>query len=430
MALSIKVVKGMKDILPDEISAWQTLESHLRELFASYGYTEIRMPLLEQTALFKRAIGEVTDIVEKEMYTFEDKGGDSLTLRPEATAQCVRAVLENSLIRNQSQRVWYSGPMFRRENPQKGRFRQFHQFGAEAFGLPGPDVDIEQLLMMSRLWHKLGLGDKIALQLNSLGTHDERVLYRQALVGYLERHFEDLDEECKRRLKTNPLRVLDTKNPDMMEIMIKAPNMLEFLGEDSLRHFDGIQCALNEANVKFTINHRLVRGLDYYTHCVFEWVTTELGSQGAVCGGGRYDDLVAMMGGTPTPAVGFSLGVERLIMLLTDSGKLKATNNVDFYFVAEGEKAQIQAMLIAEKIRDALPHARLLTNCGNGSFKSQFKKADKCGAEFAIILGEEELKANTLSVKALRHDKAHQETFPLEQAICYLERQLRNKGTS
>lgn len=428
MAIGIKVVKGMKDILPEEIGAWHFLENHLRQLFDAYGYCEIRMPILEQTQLFHRAIGEVTDIVEKEMYTFVDKGGDSLTLRPESTAQCVRAVLENSLIRNQSQRLWYAGPMFRRENPQKGRYRQFHQFGVEALGLPGPDIDIEQLLMMARLWRQLGLNDKIALQLNSLGTLDERLLFRQALVTYLEGHYNDLDEECQRRLKTNPLRVLDTKNPAMQEIMIKAPNLLEFLGEESLIHFEAIQSGLKAAKVDYTINHRLVRGLDYYSHTVYEWVTTELGSQGAVCGGGRYNGLVSILGGAPTPAVGFSLGVERLIMLLTENELVPAESKVDLYLVAEGEKAQMQALQVAETLRNELPGIKILTNCGGGSFKSQFKRADKCGAEFAAIMGEEEALNNTLSIKSLRCNVS-QETLSLEHAIAYLKRQLIRKGT-
>lgn len=423
MSIGIKVVKGMKDILPTEIGAWHYLENHLRQLFDSYGYTEIRMPILEQTQLFHRAIGEVTDIVEKEMYTFVDKGGDSLTLRPESTAQCVRAVLENSLIRNQSQRLWYSGPMFRRENPQKGRYRQFHQFGVEALGLPGPDIDIEQLVMMARLWRVLGLNGKIALQLNSLGTNEERGCFRQALVTYLEHHFDDLDEESQRRLKTNPLRVLDTKNPAMQEIMCKAPNLLEFLGEESLVHFEAIQCGLKACNVDYTINHRLVRGLDYYSHTVYEWVTTELGSQGTVCGGGRYNGLVGMLGGAPTPAVGFSLGVERLIMLLTENELIPTESNVDIYLVSEGEKAQIKALEVAENLRNQLPRIRVLTNCGGGSFKSQFKRADKSGAAFAVIMGEQEAENNTLSIKSLR-TQATQETLPFEQAVAYLKRQL------
>jgi histidyl-tRNA synthetase len=423
MAVEIKTVKGMKDILPSEIGAWQYLESRLRQLFNNYGYSEIRMPILEQTALFQRGVGEVTDIVEKEMYTFVDRGGDSLTLRPESTAQCVRSILEHNLIRHQTPKLWYQGPMFRRENPQKGRYRQFHQFGVEAIGLPGPDVDLEQLLMMFRAWHQLGLHDKIALQLNSLGTPGERELYRTTLVSYLKGHYEMLDEECQRRLHTNPLRVLDTKNPALQEIMNKAPNMLEFLGEDSLLHFEAIQSGLKACGVPFTINHRLVRGLDYYSHTVYEWVTTELGAQGTVCGGGRYNGLVEKLGGPDTPAVGFSLGVERLVMLLVDNKLAPPMREADVYFIAEGEKAQLQSLKLAEQIRDRLPSLRLLLNSGGGSFKSQFKRADKSGALFAVILGEQESENGTLGVKSLRGE-GQQETLSIEMAIEYLKQQL------
>lgn len=423
MALEIKTVKGMKDILPTEVWAWQYLESRLRQLFNSYGYTEIRMPILEQTALFHRGIGEVTDIVEKEMYTFIDRGGDSLTLRPESTAQCVRSVLEHNLIRHQTPKLWYQGPMFRRENPQKGRYRQFHQFGVEALGLSGPDIDIEQLLMMSRAWHQLGLSNKIVLQLNSLGIPQERDLYRTTLVAYLRDHYDQLDEECQRRLHANPLRVLDTKNPALQELMNKAPNMLEFLGEESLRHFEAIQSGLKACGVPFTINHRLVRGLDYYSHTVYEWVTTELGAQGTVCGGGRYNGLVESLGGPYTPAVGFSLGVERLVMLLTENDLIPPSREADVYFIAEGEKAQLQSLKLAEQIRESLPVLRLQVNSGGGSFKSQFKRADKSGALFAVILGEQEVESGTLGVKSLRGE-GQQETLPVEAAIAYLKRQF------
>lgn len=413
----------MKDILPAEIGAWQYLESHLRQLFNSYGYLEIRMPILEQTALFQRGVGEVTDIVEKEMYTFVDRGGDSLTLRPEGTAQCVRSILEHNLIRHQTPKLWYQGPMFRRENPQKGRYRQFHQFGVEAVGLFGPDVDLEQLLMMFRAWHQLGLRDKIALQLNSLGTPEERECYRTTLVSYLRDHYEKLDEECQRRLYSNPLRVLDTKNPALQEIMNKAPSMLEFLGESSLFHFEAIQSGLKACGVPFTINHRLVRGLDYYSHTVYEWVTTELGAQGTVCGGGRYNGLVEKLGGPNTPAVGFSLGVERLVMLLIDNKLIPEVPQVDVYFIAESEKAQLLSLKLAEKIRDVFPSLRLAVNNGGGSFKSQFKRADKSGALFAVILGEEEIENGTLGVKSLRGE-GQQETLSVEAAIAYLKRQF------
>lgn len=416
MSLGIKLVKGMRDLLPDETLAWQFLDEKLKSLLLSYGYQEIRMPILEQSELFKRAIGEVTDIVEKEMYTFIDKGGESLTLRPESTAQCVRAVLENSLIHNKTQRLWYQGPMFRRENPQKGRYRQFTQFGVEAFGLPGPDVDAEQLFMMARLWRQLGLSDKIALQLNSLGTAEERAKYRDALVAYFKT-CHDLDSDSQRRLQTNPLRILDSKNPAMKDIIRKAPSLLEYLGTDSLQHFETIQALLTKENIPFEINSRLVRGLDYYTHTVYEWVTTELGAQGTVCAGGRYNDLVTQMGGDFTPCVGFAVGVDRLIMLLTEHHLIPQEAPVDVFLIGEGEKAQMEIICLAEKLREGLPSLRVLTNCGGGSFKSQFKRADKSGALIALIVGDKELEENKVSVKFLRDRSQEQKTITLEEFI-------------
>lgn len=423
MSSGLKVVKGMKDTLPHEIAAWHFVESHIRALVAAYGYQEIRMPILEQTELFKRAIGEVTDIVEKEMYTFLDKGGETLTLRPESTAQTVRAVLENNLIRNQSQRLWYYGPMFRRENPQKGRYRQFHQFGVEAFALPGPDVDVEQILMMARLWRQLGLAQKIVLQLNTLGLASERAAYRQALVTYFRANHSILDEDSQRRLETNPLRILDSKNQAMQALIAEAPVLLDYLGEESLAHFTQLQALLTLAGVAFVVNPRLVRGLDYYTHTVYEWVTTELGSQGTVCAGGRYNDLVSQMGGPMTPSVGFAMGVERLVMLLVDNQLLPVQSAVDVYCVAEGQLAEQHAMVIAEQLRDAIPTLRLLMNCGGGSFKSQFKKADKSAARFALILGEDEIKNGTMSLKALR-EELPQQTVTLPQAIEFFKTRL------
>jgi histidyl-tRNA synthetase len=420
MSLGIKIVKGMKDTLPEDIGGWYFVEEKLKSLAMQYGYQEIRMPLLESTELFKRAIGEVTDIVEKEMYTFVDKGGDTLTLRPESTAQTVRFALEHSLLRNQSQRFWYQGPMFRRENPQKGRYRQFTQFGIEALGLPGPDVDIEQLLMMARLWHQVGLSDKIVLQLNTLGTAPERATYRLALVEYLTARSDQLDEDSQRRLQSNPLRILDSKNPNMQALIQKAPVLIDYLGKESLHHFESIQGGLTAAGVKFELNPRLVRGLDYYTHTVYEWVTNALGSQGTVCAGGRYNDLVTQLGGNPTPAVGFSLGIERLIMLLSESKLIPEAAMVDLYFVAEGEPGQAAALLLAEKLRDAMPGIRLQTNCGGGSFKSQFKRADKSGARFALIVGEKELQSHTISIKPMR-EELPQQTLNLEQAVIYLQ---------
>jgi histidyl-tRNA synthetase len=424
MSSGLKVVKGMKDTLPHEIAAWHYVEAKIRVLVSSYGYQEIRMPLLEQTDLFKRAIGEVTDIVEKEMYTFVDKGGESLTLRPESTAQTVRAVLENSLIRNQSQRLWYYGAMFRRENPQKGRYRQFHQFGVEAFALQGPDVDAEQILMMARLWREVGLSNKVALKLNSLGLATERATYRKALVEYFKASIDLLDEDSKRRLESNPLRILDSKNEAMKPLIAKAPILLDYLGSESLEHFEKLKQLLKNADLAFEVDPRLVRGLDYYTHTVYEWVTTELGSQGTVCAGGRYNDLVSQMGGPVTAGVGFAMGVERLVMLLVDNNLIPTLSTVDAYCVAEGELAEQQVLVLAEKLRDALPTLRLMVNCGGGSFKSQFKKADKSGANFALILGEEEIKNEKISIKSLREEMP-QQTLTIPEAIAFFQTQLK-----
>ena len=423
MSLGIKVVKGMKDILPEEMPAWYFVEQQLKSLAAAYGYQEIRMPMLEQTELFKRAIGEVTDIVEKEMYTFEDKGGEWLTLRPESTAQSVRLVIENSLIRNQSQRLWYMGPMFRREKPQKGRYRQFYQFGIEAFGLEGPDVDVEQIAMMARLWRSVGLDDKIVLKLNSLGTLEERQQYRKALIAYYE-GCGAKEELFEGRLYTNPMRILDSKNPDVIEINKNAPLLINYLGNESLAHFETIQNELKNLEIPFEVDPRIVRGLDYYTHIVYEWVTTHLGSQGAVCAGGRYNDLVSQMGGQPTPGVGFALGMERLIMLWQDNQVIPQSQAVDVYVVADGENATSKAILLSEIIRSALPHVKVLMNCGAGSFKSQFKRADKSGAQFALVLGETEIQTNTVSIKALRGD-IPQATRTIDETLAFLKAHIK-----
>lgn len=410
----------MKDILPHEISGWHFLESKLSCLFSQYGYLEIRMPIVEQTELFKRAIGEVTDIVEKEMYTFLDKNGDQLTLRPEGTAQVVRSAIENSLLRSKSQRLWYQGPMFRRENPQKGRYRQFTQYGVEAFGLEGPDIDAEQIVMMARGWKQLGLGATLTLQLNTLGTMQERQVYKATLVKYFKRHQALLDEESQRRLLTNPLRILDSKNPAMQPLLREAPALLDFLGEDSLRYFETLQKFLKQAGISFELNSRLVRGLDYYTHVVYEWVTEELGSQGTVCAGGRYNDLVAQIGGQPTPGVGFSIGIERLLMLLQEHQLLPPVRALDIYIVAVGEAAKEKALSVAEELREALPFMRILMHCGPGNFKNQFKSADKSGARFAVILGEQELEENKMSIKTLR-DTSPQTLFTFDEAVTYLQ---------
>ncbi len=389
----------MKDILPEQTPLWQFLEDRVRDVLGRYGYAEIRMPIVEMTELFKRSIGEVTDIVEKEMYTFEDRNGDSLTLRPEGTAGCVRAGLENGLIFNQTQRLWYQGPMFRHERPQKGRYRQFHQIGVETFGLAGPDIDLELILITARLWKELGLNE-LELQINTLGTADERAGYRQVLVAYFKDRYDELDEDSRRRLETNPLRILDTKNPDMAEVVAAAPSLMEHLGEESLAHFDALREGLDEAGVAYVVNPRLVRGLDYYSRSVFEWVTRQLGAQGTVCAGGRYDGLVEQLGGRPTSAVGFAMGLERLIALLEETDLALPTP--DLYMITMGEQAQRQGMQLAESLRDALPGLRLITHCGGGGFKSQFKKADKSNARYALVLGDDELARGEAGLKPLR----------------------------
>ena len=394
----------MHDLLPDQSPLWQFLEDRVRQVLAGYGYDEVRMPIVESTDLFKRSIGEVTDIVEKEMYTFEDRNGDSLTLRPEGTAGCVRAALENGLLHNQTQRLWYQGPMFRHERPQKGRYRQFHQIGVETFGMAGPDIDAELILMTARLWRELGI-DGLELQLNTLGSSEERAVYRDELVAYFSAHMDKLDEDSKRRLQGNPLRILDTKNPDMAELVAGAPTLDAYLGEESRAHFESICRILDDAGVAYVINPRLVRGLDYYSRTVFEWVTDLLGAQGTVCAGGRYDGLVTQLGGRETPAVGFAMGVERLVAVLEELGRTELPRKVDAYLVLVGERAQQAGLGLAEKLRDQLPGLRLMSHCGGGSFKSQFKKADRSGAALALIIGDDELDNARVGLKYLREDK-------------------------
>ncbi len=391
----------MRDILPDQTPLWQWLEDRVRAVLEGYGYGEIRMPLLEMTELFKRSIGEVTDIVEKEMYTFDDRNGDSLTLRPEGTAGCVRAALENGLLHNQLQRLWYQGPMFRHERPQKGRYRQFHQIGVEAFGMAGPDIDLEIILVTARIWRALRL-DGLELQLNTLGTPGERGAYRERLVAYFSDHLERLDDDSRRRLETNPLRILDTKNPDMAELVAHAPVLGDHLGDASREHFAAVCAGLDAVGVPYTLNPRLVRGLDYYSRTVFEWVSNRLGAQGTVCAGGRYDGLIEQLGGRSTPAVGFAMGLERLISLLEDAGRHSASGDVDVYLVLVGEAAERAGLTLAEQLRDGLPGRRVMTNCGGGSFKAQFKRADKSGAAVAVILGEGEVAAGVAGLKPLR----------------------------
>ena len=420
MVQTIQAIRGMHDVLPDQTPLWQYTEHVLREVMGTYGYSEIRLPIVEKTELFKRSIGEVTDIVEKEMYTFEDRNGDSLTLRPEGTAGCLRACLEHGLLHNQVHRLWYYGPMYRHERPQKGRYRQFIQLGVETYGMAGPDIDAELIFIMDRLWKKLGIRDKVTLQLNSLGTIDERIVYRQVLVEYFQAHFDELDEDSKRRLHTNPLRILDTKNPVLFDLVANAPALMDYLGVESLAHFKCLTSSLDDLGISYDINTRLVRGLDYYSKTVFEWVTDELGSQGTVCAGGRYDSLVEQLGGKPNFAVGFAMGIERLLALLEVAGHLPATKTVDVFMIRVGDAAEREGLRFAETLRNEMPGLKLQVNCGGGSFKSQFKKADKIGADFAIILGDDEVSKGQLSIKSLRTDQ-EQQTLSQQETIAFLQ---------
>ncbi|MDD2721103.1 MAG: histidine--tRNA ligase [Gallionella sp.] len=397
---TLQAVKGMNDILPEEAELWLWFEEVVREWLHSYGYRNIRMPLVEPTALFKRAIGEVTDIVEKEMYSFEDSlNGDHLTLRPEGTASCVRAVLQHNLLYNAPQRLYYSGQMFRHERPQKGRYRQFHQVGVEALGFAGPDIDAEQILMCARLWQKLGLTD-VTLQLNTLGDAEARQRHRAKLIAYFEQHSALLDAEAQRRLHSNPLRILDSKNPAMQELIAAAPKLMDELDEPALQHFEALQATLRQHDIAFEINPRLVRGLDYYNRTVFEWVTTRLGAQGTICAGGRYDGLLEQIGGKPAPAMGFAMGVERLLALVLEDGMAMPRAKLDVYIVHQGEQASQLASLVAEQLRDS--KLRVLQHCGGGSFKSQMKKADGSGAVVAVVIGDDEAAANEVSIKPMQ----------------------------
>ena len=420
MANNIQAIRGMHDVLPDQTPLWQYTEQILREVLGSYGYSEIRLPIVEKTELFKRSIGEVTDIVEKEMYTFEDRNGDSLTLRPEGTAGCLRACLEHGLLHNQTHRLWYYGPMYRHERPQKGRYRQFIQLGVETYGMSGPDIDAELILIMDRLWKKLGIRDKVRLELNSLGTIAERLVYRETLVEYFQNHLASLDEDSLRRLKTNPLRILDTKNPAMHEVVTNAPELMDYLGEDSLKHFNTLTATLDDLGISYAINPRLVRGLDYYSKTVFEWVTDELGSQGTVCAGGRYDSLIEQLGGKPNFAVGFAMGIERLLALLENSESIQLNNVVDVYMIRVGDLAEQVGFRFAEDIRNKVPGLKLQVNCDGGSIKSQFKKADKSGALYALILGDDEVSRGEVSIKSLRNAQDQQQTLSQAQACEFL----------
>jgi histidyl-tRNA synthetase len=408
MSGTLQPIRGMNDVLPEETAAWQRLERVARDTFAEYGYREIRLPLLERTELFKRSIGEMTDIVEKEMYTFEDRGGDSVTLRPEATAGIVRACISNGLLHNQRQKIWCSGPMFRYERPQKGRYRQFHQVDVEALGFPGPDVDAELILMSARIWRRLGLRG-LALKLNSLGTPESRRTYRERLVEYFGQHLDVLDDDSRRRLGGNPLRILDSKNPALAGVIAGAPLLTDHLDPESAEHFAGLRARLDAAGIEYVVSPRLVRGLDYYSRTVFEWVTTDLGSQDAVCSGGRYDGLVAQLGGEPVPAIGWALGEERIVELMRQQGLAGDDTVADVYVVLGGPAAEAAGIGIAEGLRDALPGVRVEMNCGGGSFKSQLKRADRSGASVAVILGDGELERGVAAVKPLREEAGQAE---------------------
>ena len=421
-------VKGMNDILPDDAPLWELFENTVQTILKSYGFQQIRTPIVEPTPLFVRGIGEVTDIVEKEMYSFVDSmNGDQLTLRPEGTAGVVRAAIEHNLTYDSPKRLWYIGPMFRHEKPQRGRYRQFHQVGVEALGFTGPDIDAEIIMMCQRFWDDLGLTN-VRLELNSIGDAEERARHRADLVAYLEKHHDLLDADAQRRLHSNPLRILDTKNPAMQEMVNGAPKLLDYLGDESRAHFEGVQRILRHNSIPFTINPRLVRGLDYYNRTVFEWVTDKLGSQGTICAGGRYDTLVETFGGKPTPAFGFGMGIERVLELMKAAGEQYSPNQCDVYVAHQGEAAQLQAFVVAERLRDAGLDVVLhcATSAGAGSFKSQMKRADASGAAFAVILGDDEMAKGVAAVKALRSEdmQNNQAEIAFEEVVDYIVDQI------
>jgi histidyl-tRNA synthetase len=429
LSQQIKAIRGMNDIPPSDTPRWRRVEQIAREVLEAYGYEEIRLPLLELTSLFERTIGTATDIVEKEMYTFLDRNGDSLSLRPEGTAGCVRACIENGLLNNPIQRLWYQGPMFRHERPQKGRYRQFHQIGVEAFGMAGPDIDAEVILMTARIWRRLGIAN-LKLQINSLGTPESRSTYRQALVDYFSRHRDALDEDSRNRLHKNPLRILDSKNPDMQALIAEAPSLTGYLDPESAAHFEALRKLLDDAGLAYEINPRLVRGLDYYNRTVFEWITEQLGAQGTVCAGGRYDGLVEHFGGRPAPAVGFAMGLERLLALLALHEDPENRDGLPHaYFIAVGDGVAGPAFHLAEQLRGALPGLRLVMNCGGGSFKSQFRRADKSCAPMALVLGLEEVANGTVGVKFL-DGSAEQKTIPQADLADYLKQVFEDRRVS
>lgn len=423
MPKSLQAIRGMNDILPSESALWQSLEAVIREVLAAYDYREIRLPIVEKTELFARSIGEVTDIVEKEMYTFADRNDESLTLRPEGTAGCVRACIEHGLLHHQTQRLWYAGPMFRYEKPQKGRYRQFYQVGAEAYGMAGPDIDAELIYLTARLWRRLGVSD-VALQLNSLGSSAARAAYRDRLTAYFEARRADLDEDSQRRLHTNPLRILDTKNPAMQTVVAEAPTLLEYLDAESEAHFVELRALLDAAGVAYEINPRLVRGLDYYCKTVFEWVTNRLGAQGAICAGGRYDGLVEQLGGPAVEGVGFAMGLERLAALLIAADNAGVDSHPHAYLIMVGDAAQQRGPALAERLRDQLPMLRLRMNCGGGGFKAQFRRADHSGARLALILGDTEINDGIIAIKPLRDAQGQQMTLSHDQTVAYLRTAL------
>ncbi len=417
MSKLIKSIRGMHDVLPEDSHRWQSFEAVIRQLMTSYGYKEIRMPLVESTDLFCRSIGEVTDIVEKEMYTFEDRNGDKLSLRPEGTASCVRAGIQHGLLHNQVQRLWYNGPMFRHERPQKGRYRQFHQFGVEAYGVETPDIDAELILIGARLWKQLGLKG-IRLEINTLGSNQARAAYKAVLVDYLTGHESLLDEDSKRRLQSNPLRILDSKNPAMKQMLDNAPALMDHLDDESRQQFDKLRARLDATGIKYTINPRLVRGLDYYCKTVFEWITDDLGAQGTICAGGRYDGLVEQLGGKATAAIGFALGVERILSLL-EAQQEQPADAVDVYLVLLGDECEIKGLQLAEDIREHYPDLKMLCHCGGGSMKSQMKKADRSGAKIALILAEDELQKEQFTVKYML-EKKEQESVSFTTVLDFL----------
>jgi len=425
MAKNLQSVRGMRDILPEQSPSWQFIEETARKLFNSYGYKELRTPIIEPTELFKRSIGDATDIVEKEMYTFEDRNGDSLTLRPEGTAGCVRAGMQHGLLHNQQQRIWYIGPMFRHERPQKGRYRGFYQAGIETYGIATPDIDAEIIAIAARFWKLLGFKN-VRLEINSLGSNKARQSYKEILIEYFSEHQDQLDEDSQRRLHKNPLRILDTKNPKMKELVNNAPDLLDYLDDESKEHFEGLKQRLDKIGITYQVNSRLVRGIDYYNRTVFEWITEDLGSQGTICAGGRYDGLVKQLGGRETPAFGFGIGLDRLQLLVEEQGLDQSNNNPHAYLVMAGKEAELAGISLAESLRDTNPNLRLLTNGGGGSFKTQLKRANNSNASYAFILGDNEISESSITIKPLRENLniLEQQSIPQNELADFISKLL------